>query len=127
MGVCYTVEARLNHKNNDPKAFCDVILHEARALNLQHQGRPVEEAYKLNDPFECFKMITTDNAYIKDNAYIGDFNASCMWESVMHNIFAKAASVLDDGSEIFISPDDYWYTLTVKNGEIEYKSQDDKT
>lgn len=119
MGACYTVQAKLVHKNNDPKPFCDAVHKMANDLNLKSKGHPVEEVFNLDDPFECFKMLTTKDAYIQDDGtYSADFDAMYLWESVLHDVFYEAAKVLDNGSEIFISPDDYWYTFTMVNGDL---------
>ena len=118
MGACYTVEAKLLHKNNDPKPFCDAVRRMVKEMNLMSNDVPVEEAYNLDDPFECFKMLTTKDAYIQDGTYIADFDQRYLWETVLWSVFYEAVKVLDDGSEVFISPDDYWYTFSMKNGEL---------
>ena len=117
MGQCYTVEARLNFKNNDPSAFCTCIANEITARNGVSAIFDLSRG-KLDDPFGCFKILTAVNADQDPNGiYYADFSASYGWESVMFEIFKEAILTLDDDSFIHIFPDSGSYYLSIQNGK----------
>lgn len=118
MGQTYVVNANLKFKNNDPRDFCSIIMKKAtdeRILTLQRHY------YNLEDPFECFKMLTTDEARNKgDGIYSADFEASYSWEPVLLNYFAEVFSsgAVDDGSVVDIYPDGVRHRFEMKNGKM---------
>ncbi len=143
MGACYTVIIKPKFKDNDPKSFCDVIKekttewkisgerHPKRSLWADpSKGKLAAEIFNLDDPLECFKLLTAEDVYEdeKEGSWSADFDASYGWESVLMDIFAAAAEVLDEGSEIYIEPDNYWTKIYVKDGAVayEYSPDDDE-
>ena len=126
MGQCYTVEAKLIFKGNDPTAFCDVVIDEIR----KRHGISAEFDLKrgnLKDPFDCFRTLTSENARImakKDKSqeiWEAEFDASYGWESVMFDIFKAALSTCENGSYVKVWPDSDSWKLVVKDNEVVLK------
>lgn len=106
MGQTYSVEARLKFKNNDPASFCKVIQDEIAARNGKTANFGLTRG-NVNDPFGCFKILTTENAgQTEDGLWYADFDGSYGWESVLIQVFRAAAGELADGSRITIYTDD---------------------
>ena len=115
MGQCYTVIAKFNFK--DAKEFCGIIAKEITRM----QGYAVFDLArgKLNDPFGCFKILTSKDAFIDDDGtWCADFDGSYGWETVMDDIFEASATALKDGSYIHIYPDDGVDKIEVVNGQV---------
>lgn len=118
MGQCYSVEAKLNFKNNDPSGFCKIIKDE---IVDRHGKSAIFDLDRgdLNDPFGCFKILTAkDAAKSRDGTWYADFSGSYGWESVMTEIFHEAAKELVDGSVITIYPDYDATEISVRNGKV---------
>lgn len=117
MGQCYTVEARLRFKNNDPSRFCEIVQNEVAALD----GKAIFDLSRgdLNDPFGCFKILTSEKAGVDiDGYWYADFSGSYGWEWVMNRVFRSAAEALADGSFIKIYPDEGVDTIWVRDGKV---------
>ena len=114
MGQCYTVVAELKFGNNDPAAFCDMMKKEA-AKRKYLQG----EKYDLDNPFDCFKMITTNNAYTMGDKWEADFDASYSWSGVLEEVFSSVMELLEDGSYVYVEPDDYHFVIRKNNNKVE--------
>ena len=116
MGQSYTVEAKLIFKNGDPKSFCDIVKQKAQdewdLIKLK------KRQYDFSDPWECFQVITTTDAYEYNGLWICDFDGTYSWESVMYDIFEEAMKVLENGSFVRIAPDLRCYEMLVKDGQI---------
>lgn len=121
MGQSYSVEAKLKFKNNDPSQWCKAIKDYVQAndgnsaeFNLGRFGD-----IDWNDPFDCFKVVTTTRAYTYEDLWCADFDASYGWAVVLLESFSRAAFGLEDGSEINIGP---WesdeYIITVEGGDV---------
>lgn len=117
MGQCYTVEANFKFKDNDPASFCQIIQREIAARNNVSAVFDLDRG-NLNDPFDCFKILTSKDAckYTND-IWCADFDASYGWHGVMHDVFKSAFRVLDEGSWLTIYPDNGHETISVKFGE----------
>ena len=115
MGQTYTVYAKLVFKDDNPKPFCDIIKQEISRRNFNRTG------CNFDDPFECFKAVTSDNSGecpAAKGVWYSDFDANYGWEAVMYELFEKAIAVLENGSYIEIYPDSGGYRFRVKNGDV---------
>ena len=131
MGQTYTVEAKLKFK--DKENFCNTIKSEIEKRDGKSANFNLEKKnLNLDDPFDCFRALTTVN----DSGTYGDvwyayFSGSYGWESVMVEIFQKAAKYLKDGSVITIYPDSGFDKIAVSNGNVltsyedEYEDEDE--
>lgn len=138
MGACYTVSITPRFK--DKQAFCDIIREKTADWKLSgtrfpkrslytdpEHGKPAAELFDLNDPLECFKLLTAEDVYQQDDSWSADFDASYGWETVLMDVFEKAVTALEEGSEIYVEPDDYWYRIFVRDGKVEIdQSPDDE-
>lgn len=116
MGQCYTVEAKLNFKNGDPAEFCKICKDEISAIK-----NAVFDLTRgdLDEPFGCFKILTAKDAWEDDRGvWLADFSGSYGWEWVMFKVFKAAAEALEEGSFIYIYPDDGVTIIRVRNGNV---------
>ena len=124
MGQTYTVEAKLNFKDNDSHPYCSTIKREI----YERDGVSAEfnlEAGDLNTVDGCLKILTSeDGFYDMDGIWCADFDGSYGWEFVMLRIFETAAKTLDDKSEIVIYPDSGYHKIMVKNGKVIIRESD---
>ena len=51
-----------------------------------------------------------------------DFDACYSWERTMKDGFDRMAPFLEDGSSLYLEPDDDCYTIVVKGGKAEYEN-----
>ena len=116
MGAVYAVEAKFLHRNNDPTEFCRIITEEFKNRGIID---PIDDP---TDPFSCFSALCP-NAEENDDTgvYISGFDASYGWEWVMCEIFERALSVLEDGSYVYIEPDNGWERFYKENGDVLYE------
>ena len=103
MGQCYTVEAKLYFKNNDPSLFCKKVKDEIYKRNGVSANFDLLRG-DLNDPFGCFKILTAKNAEKNGDVWYADFSGSYGWENVIYDIFSEATEGLFAGSQINIDP-----------------------
>jgi len=121
MGQCYSVYTNFKFKDNDHSSFCKVIAEEADKRNWYKED-PDLILRDFKDPFECFKILTSDHAEEDSfGEWSADFDASYSWESVMIDIFTKALKVLENGSYVEIFPDEGGIRLIVKNGKVSFE------
>ena len=117
MGQCYTVEAEFHFKNNDPTSFARRFKEEILKRNGKGARFDLSRG-DLNDPFDCFKILTSKNADKFENVWYADFNASYGWEKVLEEVFMAISKELDNGSWIDIYPDFGRTEIRVENGEV---------
>lgn len=102
MGQCYTVEAKLYFKDDDPTLFCKNVKEEILKRNGTSAKFDLSRG-DLDDPFGCFSVLTRD-AEKDEDLWYADFSASYGWGNVIYDIFQKAAEGLAAGSRIDIFP-----------------------
>lgn len=120
MGQCYTVEAKLKFRNNDPAAFCEAIRSEIEKRDGKSAYFYLDSyGYDLASPFDCFRAMTASDAEIMDDGtYSAGFDASYGWEGLMIEVFSKAAWELEEGSYISIWPDFGQDLIEVRHGKV---------
>lgn len=112
MGACYSVEIRPKFKNE--KEFCDIIHRICMSYRLYGVG-----SCEFKTPEECINFLCFGLAEQQyDGTWFAEFEAAYMYEQVLIDVFTKAAEVLDDGSDIFITIDDETYQINVVNENI---------
>ena len=117
MGQCYSVVAQLKFKNNDSTSFCEIIKNEID--KMQNDSAVFDLSHwNLSDPIDCFKILTSANACNYQGCFISEFGASYGWERILLDIFIQAMSVLDNGSIVYIEPDNWKHEITVENGKV---------
>lgn len=119
MGVCLTVQADLKFGQNGPDAFCSAV---RSAVQRHCPALLSRKNPDLRGPLGCFSLACgTDTARMENGLYTAEFEAAYGLELILRRIFLEAAKALADGSEVFISPDDFWYTMSVKDGRVVYR------
>lgn len=114
MGQCYSV--RLRMKPKDDIGF----VRESRKYATDN-GWPVAYRREMCSVDKVVKTMTSDSniSISDDGGWIGvvvDFNAPYYWESVLCEWFSTVACMLEDGSEIEVSPDKGKWKYVVREG-----------
>ena len=104
MGQCYYVEAELKFKNNDSKSFCESVFKSIGSL--YYRATFDMDRGDINDPFGCFKILTSRFASNDDGLFTAEFDGSYGWFDVLMFVFERAFGFVDDGSYVDIYPDD---------------------
>lgn len=122
MGQCYSVELSANIKDEENllKALQESNL--ANLAKLYGDCKTFEDVMSVllrkEDKYSDFSIAYADPEYGK-NCYRGTFEASYGWESVITDTFKEIAPFLEEGSDIRVSPDNYFYRFEVRNGKAE--------
>lgn len=117
MGMCYTVNITLKYKlayESTVKMLINV------ATDTYHNGLPENTsiADMLRLMFPKIHGKRTDKNGIVTLTGDADFDASYGWDSCMTEWFEGIASMLLDGSELEIFPDNGYEKLYVENGDL---------
>ena len=132
MGQTYSVEAKFVFKNNDKTSFCNVFKNEVNSRNGITANFNLTKGC-MDEPFGCFNILTGGYADIsydeKGNSYTdiwrSDFDGSYGWESVMYEVFTAVLKECEDGSYVRIWPDNGETLISVENGKVILKNEED--
>ena len=113
MGQCYTVIAKMVIDDGNRADFCRAVRSEIENKKDVFAFGDLKEL-NLDDPFDCFKALTTKTAEQNGDNYCAEFNNSYGWEYVMVSAFKTAVDTLRDGSFVTIYPDSG--SITLKKG-----------
>lgn len=126
MGACYSVEFLYKFKNEEKakKILQDFVKNTNANFHLdtfKAEGVDVTSAKGLIQIILAGYKRTP----YKDVEEIGgfrlatnDFDASYGWETLLMDFFEALAPCLEDGSRIYIEPDDDWSEYVIENGEV---------
>lgn len=131
MGQCYYIKLKLKFRDEEKdelrtiKAMQKYIKeHDSKGVifNLDKWKKEGNKLYSLEDMLRVFFdgwncwdfEMKQGRKWLKVR---NGFDASYGWESIMLDIFDVISSFLEDGSEIWIYPDDDYDHLVVKNGK----------
>ena len=123
MGACYSTEFKLKFKPNGGLTEATEKLNEYFVNELKCERR--KSVYDLlvyllsRDKWSPNVMIIYDGS----TGYIivsNDYNHLYMHEEVLQDVFEVMAPFLENGSYVYISPDNDWYKMTIINGEVDY-------
>lgn len=126
MGQTYSVDMKINFKNQDSQMlFCNSIksyIKETQNKTAIYQL----EGLNLDNPFDCFKAMTYPGAEEEDGIWYADFDASYGWESVLYDGLGNALKFGEDGSYLYIFPDNYSIYMDKKDGTILTRTVEDE-
>lgn len=116
MGACYCVEMELHFFDEEAtkKAMRDFIMErngDSAAFDIM--GKDLDDLETLVKIF-----LTNHNYYRTGDVFKADFNASYGWETVLMDMFMTIAPTLQDGSRIYIEPDNDYDLLVIEDGKI---------
>ena len=116
MGACFSVEMELHF--SDEKATKKMM----RDFIMERNGDSVAfdiMGKNLDDLDTLVKVFLTNHNYCRvGNVFKADFNASYGWEIVLMDMFRTIAPTLQDGSRIYIEPDNDYDLLIIENGKV---------
>lgn len=126
MGACYSIEFLYKFKNDEKakKTLQDFVRNTKANFHLdtfKAEGIDVTSVKGLiqvvlagykRTPYKDVKEI--DGFRLATN----DFNASYGWETLLMDFFEALAPYLEDGSRIYIEPDDDWSEYVIENGIV---------
>ena len=125
MGACYSVTLKVNVTDvpSAINALNQHIVNDTRSnYSLEEYAQQGITTETFDDLIRIFLAnwpgqevdIQTDNGF---TVYENGFNASYGWECVMMDMFATLAPFITDGSELYISIDNDYDKLVIKNGK----------
>ena len=125
MGQMYSVYIRMKFCDGTGEKFCKSIREDINRYQSDGYARFNLDGLNLLKPLDCFLAVTCNEHYgtIYDNddnqIWYSDFDGTYGWESVMCEIFEKAARFLDNGGYIDISVDlEPWHSFKKERGAV---------
>ena len=114
MGQTYSVEAHFVFKNNDQTAFCTEFRKIVEELMHAHRACFDLTRGNTNDPFGCFQILTSKDAYDFTKCYAADFDGSYSWGDVIVTVITAIAHTLVKGSYVGIEDDEGYTRIEVE-------------
>lgn len=120
MGACYSVEYKLYPKNEKE---CEKALREyVKKIRNGCLGEVDQNQEEISMDGLLRFVLCADRAgsnyeRISEHHYSSSFDASYGWERVLADAFIAMAPCLKDGSYASIEPDEYPYTIALKDGQ----------
>ena len=125
MGACYSVTIKVNVTDvpSAIKALNDHITNDTRSnYSLEEYAKHGITTETFDDLMRIFLAgwpgqeidISKENEF---TVYDNGFNASYGWECVMMDMFETLAPFVSEGSELYISIDNDYDKLVIKNGK----------
>lgn len=125
MGQLYSAYIHMKFCDDTGEKFCKSIRESINQYQSDGSARFNLEGLNLIKPLDCFLAVTSTACYglIHDDdcfpVWYSDFDATYGWESVMCEIFGKAARFLGDGGYIDISVDlEPWHSFKKERGAV---------
>lgn len=126
MGQTYSVDMKIIFKNEDAKMlFCNSIKDYIEKTSEKTAIYQLE-GLNLDNPFDCFKAMTYPRAEEEDGIWCADFDASYGWESVLFDGLGNALKFAEDGSYLYVFPDNYSVYMDKKDGKIITRTVEDE-
>lgn len=125
MGQCYSISLHMKVKDGQEPALVSTLQEFTAKMNPSNPAMTKETLDGL------VRMIFSgwDYGPYRKKELPGqwsdidaDFDASYSWERTMQDGFEKMAPFLEDGSSLYLEPDDDYYTIVVKEGKTIYES-----
>ena len=120
MGCCYSVRCHFVYKDNDPSDFCNVIKEQREEQIKLMVKNSDSRIQNLDDPLNCFQILTGDVEEYENGIWESDFDASYSWGYVLEETFTEVLKVLECGSfvEIMVDDDQPLCLISLGDGEI---------
>ena len=120
MGACYSVDIKLKYKDKKK------VINALNQYIENNKKRVMFHLFNIDrtDLSALMKVILTDqieDINETDNEFkaISDFEASYGWEIVINEMFNALSSTIENGSYIYIEPDNEHYTLLKCNDIVD--------
>lgn len=124
MGAVFSVDMDVKIKQDQEMALLNAIISGTTESRINYMELKGLDTYKLEDVLAYYftayhnEWVDIRDGRIKINT---GFDAGYSWELVMMDIFELMGPYLEDGSELYIQPDDDYDLLVIENGNVVYK------
>lgn len=123
MGAAYSVKLRLSYQDPESIIFATQSFVDntssANFSNVDYSS--IVSAIQIILPKRGFRLEEQLDNYIACSC---NFDASYSWESIIYAWFESIASVLDDGSRIWVFPDEGFVEGIVSSGKVRWSEEE---